>query len=374
MRAHNEGSVYPEGDHWRAAISVPGGRIVRRRAKSKAEAVRKLAELKRLRDGGADPSDRSTLGSYLRRWLDDVRPRMAPATWKKHESICRTGLVPSLGYRRLSELSVGDVRTYLAEPRPSRRTRAGMVRHSGQTLRHHRATLRRALADAQREGLVTRNVAALAEPPKLAEKERPFLTAEQVRTLLEGTRECRMHAFWTLAATTGMREAELLGLAWRDVALERLADGWSGVLWVRHTLQRIDGEWRMTEPKTVKSKRVIPLTQVAVAALLAHVDRQTAEGGPYALVFTTPKGQPVHGTNLLPLLYSHEERLGLPRVGIHGLRHSAATVMHAAGVPLEVISDILGHSTVRVTADLYRHRVPELASEAARRMQEAIGG
>ena len=91
------------------------------------------------------------------------------------------------------------------------------------------------------------------------------------------------------------------------------------------------------------------------------------------LVFTTDKGHPIHATNLLPALRRDLEAAGLPRVGIHDLRHSCATILFSLGVPLEVIADSLGHSTTRVTADLYRHRVPALQEVAAARMQEALG-
>lgn len=149
---------------------------------------------------------------------------------------------------------------------------------------------------------------------------------------------------------------------------------------VQHTLVRIGKAWRLGDTKTDKSRRVIPLTPVAVEALRAHKKRQLAERmaagkpGTDGLVFTTPTGKPVWGSNLLPILRAHLARLGLPKVGLHDLRHSAATVLFAQGIPLEVISDLLGHATTRITADLYRHRVPALSVEAARKMQEAVGG
>jgi integrase len=105
------------------------------------------------------------------------------------------------------------------------------------------------------------------------------------------------------------------------------------------------------------------------------LEEQAAFGvlGKAGMVFTTTKGQPIHGANLSKVLHAHLDRLGLPRVTCHDLRHSCATVLFSMGVPLPVISDMLGHSTIRVTADLYRHRVPQLSRDAADRMQEAIG-
>lgn len=318
-----------------------------------------LADLERLRESQAPANARTlALGKFLLGWLDDVKPTLAYSTWRKHESICRVHLIPELGHIRLPDLSVSHVRAYL------RRTSG-----DPQSLRHHRGTLRRAISDAMRAGYVTRNVAALAEPPKLPHRERPILNAEQARALIEGTRDDRYHALYVLAVTTGMRSAELLGLTWEDIDLS------GSSVTVDHTLVRVGKEWRLGAPKTDKSRRVIPLTPVALSALIAHRTRQLAEApaGHRGLVFTTPTGKPVWGSNLLPLLRAHLLRLKLPKVGIHDLRHSAATVLFANGVPIEVISDILGHATTRITADLYRHRVEALSVDAAKRMQEAVG-
>lgn len=399
VRGHNEGTIRRNRARGKfvAAVSMPDGRRPTKacphhhseaelRGKECAEAKAALTELLRLRDLGADPAvHRLTVGQYLQRWLRDVRPALAPATWRKHESIVRRHLRPSLGDRLLSQLSIGDVRGYLASESRTQKVAEGHRQDrpaalDGQTLRHHRATLRRALADAVREGLATRNVAALAEAPKLGRRERTVLTAAQAKALIAGTGDDRLHALWVLALTTGLREAEMLGLTWADI-------GTSSVT-VRHTLHRCDGRcdqhecldrWQLREPKTAKSRRTVPIPAVTVAALEAHrvrqLEEQAAKGamGKKGLVFTTPTGRPIHGSNLLPDWYATLDRLGLPRITLHDCRHSAATVLYGLGVPLPVISDMLGHSTIRVTSDLYRHRVPELSVAAAERLQEALG-
>jgi integrase len=391
VRGHNEGSIFHRkaDGHRVATVSMPNGKrptlscphVHRPSDRDCPESKANLVELLRLRDHGAPAGGHTlTLGAYLTGWLADVRPQLAPATWRKHESIIRTRIVPNLGHVRLSELSVSDCR----------RLFAGDGRLAAQSLRHHRATLRRALSDGVRDGLITRNVAALAEPPRMSKKERTVLDAGQVRTLREGTKEDRLHAFWVLAATTGMREAEMLALTWDDVFLDgskaelhsdrpNVSKGPFPYIRVRSTLQRVDGEWKLLDPKTEKSKRDVALPPVTVAALREHRIRQLAEQakagklGKSGLVFTTERGRPIHGSNLTKVLYAHLERLGLPKVTVHDLRHSAATVLYAAGIPLESIADMLGHSTTRVTADLYRHRVPEMQRDIADRMQEAVG-
>jgi integrase len=297
--------------------------------------------------------------------------------------------------------------------------------------------LRRALADALRDGLVTRNVAALAEPPKMTRTERPFLTGPQARILIDGTKDDRLGPLFHLAVTTGMREAEILGLAWKDVELggsddavrgasgvgseqERQADalhlgsdaghalrhppvhrgrprlqgdGWrraplpelrrelhAAAVHVNATLHRDNGQWVLADPKTPKSRRTIPLTAGCVAALREHRRRQLEErvgsGGKYpafGLVFTTRTGWPMYAWHVLEALYAAEKRLKLPRVGLHGLRHSAATILYGAGVDIETIADLLGHSSSRITSLLYRHRVGDMQRDAAERMGAAVG-
>jgi len=365
MRGHGEGSIYRHATRgvWVAAISLPDGRRRRRQAKTRPEALAELRAMQRALSAEAIDASRIRLGDYLERWVSDdaLRARLAPASWRKHESIVRVHIVPALGSVRLSELRPTEVSVFL---------RRDAERHlSPQTARHIRATLRRALADAQRDGLVTRNVAALAEAPTLPHTERPILDAAQARILLDSTRGTRYGPLWTILVTTGLRISEALGLAWGDVGRDSIT--------VRHALQRVDGEWVLRPPKTAKGRRTIPLTQLGVDALRAQREQQASDRGATGiegLVFTTERGMPHHATNLLPRLRADLAAAGLPRVGLHDLRHSCATVLFGVGVPLPVIADMLGHSTIRVTADLYRHRVPELSRDAAERMQEAIGG
>lgn len=360
VRGHNEGSLFfrQRDRRWVAVVTMPNGRRRSRSAASKSAGLAELRELLRQRDASIPKDPRSVrLGPYLREWLVEVRPRLAPATWRKHESIVRSGLDPALGHRRLSDLSVADVRGYLA----------GLA-VDPQTARHHRATLRRALADALRDGLVARNVAALAEAPPMHKAERVYLTTAQVRTLI-AARDERLWPLWAVIVTTGLRISEALGLAWSDVGPDSVT--------VRYQLARQDGEWVRREPKTRRSRRTIPLIPVAVEALAEQRRRQDAERGDHpepidGLVFTTPTGAPIHATNLLPELRRTLAYLGLPRVTIHDLRHAAASMMFDVGIPVEVIADILGHSTVRVTQDLYVHRKPELRREAVNRLAEAL--
>lgn len=362
VRGHNEGTIYRRvTGQWVAAVSLPNGRRRSRYAKTRAEAKAALDDLLRQRDVGVE-SRRLTLAAFLAGWLDEVRASRAPATLRQYEMIASVHLVPALGKVPLVSLTPTMVAQYLATKRRSL---------SAQTVRHHRSTLRRALNVALARGLVTRNAAALAEPPRMARDRRlRALTAEQVRSLLDGTVGLREHALYHVAATTGLRQAEQLALSWDDLELDR------GLLHVRATLHRDAGEWVLAETKNEESERIVPLTAETVEVLREHKLRMAGERTPawtyFGLVFTTTKGQPIHGPNLLPPFYAHLARLGLPRITWHDLRHSAASVLLESGVPIEVVSRFLGHATIRVTMDTYGHLTERVLRGASEGMERAL--
>lgn len=378
MRGHNEGSLFlrHRDQRWVAMVTMPDGK---RRSRScphhdhranerrPCEAgVDNLKELLRHRDEGTKDPVRLRVGPYLARWTGSVRG-LAPSTMRQHKMIVRRHLIPALGSRLLTQLTPSDVDSYLDT---ARGVRTGKPLDA-QTKRHHRSTLRRALADAVRDGLLTRNVAALSKPPSMDKAERVWLTAEQARAVITEARDERLWPLWVLILTTGLRVSEALGLSWSDVD--------AGTIRVRKQLARVDGGWAPRRLKTRKSRRTIALLPEAIDALAEQRQRQDAEreaaGVPKPIdsyVFLTPTGQPVHSTNILPDWYRVCRRLGLPRVTTHDLRHSAASIMLEAGVPIPVIANILGHSSVRVTSDLYAHVSPELRQDAARKMHEAL--
>lgn len=365
VRGHREGSLFRRSrdNRWVAMVTMPTGRRRSASAASKTEGVALLRELLRQRDAevAQDPR-RLRVGPYLRTWLADHEPpKLAPATWRKHESIIRVHLLPALGHRFLSELSVADIRGFL-DHRNGR---------DPQTQRHHRATLRRALADAVRDGLVSRNVAALAEPPRMARKRVRVLEPEQVRRLIDGTRGDRLHAYWALAATTGLRQAEMLALTWDDIE--------GSTVHVTRTLHWLDGVPVRDKPKTEASVRDVPIPPVTLAALREHrrmqLEERAAQGalGKDGLVFVTVTGLPIQGSNLMPPFRKALARLNLPPVTIHSLRHSAATALIAAGYPIAKVAAVMGHSSSRVTEMVYSHLIGKDLADAADVMERLYG-
>jgi len=220
-----------------------------------------------------------------------------------------------------------------------------------------------------------RDVASLVDAPRIQRHEIHPLTPEQTDRVLEAARGDPLEALYGLAVTTGMRQGELLALKWRDVDLE------GGSLSVHATLQRVNGGLEISEPKTKRSNRRVELSQRTVAALRAHRARQKEARLRHLqawedtdLVFTNEVGRPIEATNLVsrsfqPLL----KRAGVPRIRFHDLRHTAATLLLGKGIHPKIVSEMLGHSSIAITLDIYSHVIPTMQKQAATTMDALFG-
>jgi integrase len=199
---------------------------------------------------------------------------------------------------------------------------------------------------------------------------------EQVRTLVATIAGDRLEALYLVALGVGLRQGEILGLRWSDVDLE------GGTLTVRHALARIDGRLELVEPKSVTSRRVVPLPAFVRDALVAHRVRQAAEPlparpdppDPFAdLVFVTTHGTPLDGITITRRFQHILAGAGLPHQRFHDLRHACASLLLAQGVPARVVMETLGHSEISLTLNTYSHVMPSVGREAAERMDQLLG-
>ncbi len=226
------------------------------------------------------------------------------------------------------------------------------------------AVLRRALGQAEKWGKVARNVAKLVDAPRVDQVEIQPFTPEEARAFLQAIKGERLEALYTLAIATGLRQAELLGLAWTDLDLDEAQ------LTVRTTLQRIDGEFHFVEPKTARSRRTLALPDMVVDVLRAHWGRQIGEmlqaGTEWqesGLVFTAPNGGPLSDGVVRARFYRILENAGLRRQRFHDLRHSCASLLIATGVGSREVMETLGHSTIVLTLNTYGHIFRETQRE-----------
>ena len=374
-RAHGEGhiSYHESAKRWRAVLSL-GTVDGKRRRKyiygvTRKEVADKLRAMRQEIDQGVNVTDRTTVAEFLDRWLETViKEHRRPRTYESYRQITRLYIVPHIGNVQLIKLTPMQVQNLLNTLQKSGGVNQQPV--APRTVQRTRAVLRSALTRAQRWGILVRNAAALTDPPR-AEKFKPVvLGPEQGQQLLQVAASHRLEAIWYIALLMGLREGELLGLTWEhiDFTARRLV--------VNQTLQRRKGEGLVVAPpKTASSIRTLPLPQIVERVLQKQQQRQQADRERAAnfwvetgFVFTTESGRPIDPSNLLQMFKRLLKAANLPMMRLHDLRHSCATLLIAQGVHPRIVMDILGHSQISITMDLYSHVLPETQREAAKAM------
>ena len=320
----------------------------------------------------------TTLAEWVREtWLPSMRSQVKPSTWDSYARNCELHLLPRLGHRRLRDLTPAHLNAVYGELLTSGRRNGDRGGLSAKTVRYLHTILHKALADAVDEGLLGVNPAARARPPrpsKAAPTELRFWTPDQLRVFLFSVAGTRLEAAWHLAAMTGMRRGEVLGLRWADVDLD------AGRLTVRHTIVTVAYEVRSSTPKTHQA-RVVDLDPGTLDQLRAHRARQHRErdewGPDYEdgdLVFCREDGAPLHPGGFSRSFERAIAGTDLPRIRLHDLRHTHATIALRAGVPVKVISERLGHESPAFTMKQYAHALPGMQAEAAAQIAALVRG
>jgi integrase len=314
-------------------------------------------------DGCYVAPDPQTVGEWVERWLVTVAPKIRPSTLHDY----RNGLgrvSDRLGRVRLQSLRPLEVEEFYASLLADGHRYGGGL--SAKTVRNVHIALRRCLADAERFGLVQRNVAALVKPPTPKRPELSTWDAAEMRTFLIAVQGDRHEAAYRLIATTGMRRGEALGLRWSDVDLN------AGRIAIKRTLSVVDKDLVWSSPKTARSRRTVSLDPETVATLKLHRARQLEErvaaGAAWKdedLVFCNQLGGPLHPDRFTRAFVSAGRRAGVKQIRLHDLRHTWATLALQAGVHPKVVSERLGHATTGITLDIYSHVQPELDASAA---------
>lgn len=369
-RANGEGSIYQRSDgRWAGAIYVhnrDGGRQRRQvYGRTKAEVIDKLGDLRALTRQHIPAAPVSyTVRQYASIWggaLGDSS--LKPATVSNYRWILNRYVLPEVGDVKLVALSPQHVRNML--------TAIANREVSARTVQLARAVLRTMLADAEREQLIHRNVAALVKGPRVERQEVQPWTAAEAGRFLSAVADHRLYALFSVGIALGLRKGELLALRWSDVDLD------GGTLRVHRTVQRLGaGEGLVIgAPKTARSRRTIPLPDVCVAALRAHRATQAGERAAagdkwvdLGLVFSTAKGTVIEPRNLNRLFDVKVKEAGVRRIRFHDLRHTCATLLLAQNVSSRVVMELLGHTQLSMTTDLYGHVLPTTLRSAASAM------
>lgn len=376
-RANGQGSLRYDRERKRYELRVTiDGQRRKVTGKTQAEVNDRADALRRNAELGPGLPAEMTLSRYLEHWISEVLPLtdLAQTTREGYERMCRLYIIPTIGRKRLDLLAPADVRSMLA-----RLNDQGL---SPATLRQARSVLSRALRTAEIDGLVARNAARLVDGVRQSNREGRTLTPEEARRLLRAAQGHEYEALVFVLLSLGLRKGEALGLSWSDIDLEAKPPR----LTVRRALKK-DSRDRtyLDAPKTARSRRTIHLPGSLVDVLRQHRKRQAAErlafgegwGGRWAdeeLVFTTSIGSALDPNRVNRQVQQIAIDAGLGKWTPHELRHSAASLLIAQGVPLKTISEMLGHSSIRVTADVYGHLLDDARSEAATAMESALWG
>jgi len=371
-----------EAVRWYVVIDLGCGEDGRRRQKwhggfgTRREAEAARAKLvTEINTGSYVAPGNTTLGEWIERsWLPMTEPRVKPSTFFSYKRNLELHVIPVLGRKRLQQLIPPMLNALYANLAAGSETRKPL---STKTISYVHSTLHKVLADAVDAGLLGRNVAANAKPPRPSRRATGGLNAwepDELARFLEVVKGTRLEAIWRLAAMTGMRRGEILGLRWRDVDVDRSR------LSVRQALVAVGYEVIHSTPKS-HCARVIDLDAETVRQLRAHREQQDAErvewGVDYQdqdLVVAKENGEPTH-----PHTFSRSfERLivkaGLRPIRLHDLRHTHATLALKAGVPVKVISERLGHESPAFTLKQYAHVIPGMQAEAAAQVAAMIDG
>ena len=328
-----------------------------------------LAELvKRVHDGDYRAPDKITVGDYLlHRWLPAKQTRLKPTTASVYERNIRLHINPNIGHIPLQKLQPEDLDGLYAKLRRDGKRNGKDGGLSARSVRAVHTTIQSALSDAARKGTVVRNVAALSDPPAAGRSDQAMnvWTSDELRYFLEAISGHALYPLRLLAATTGMRRGELAGLTWRNVDLD------AARLTVNRQILSVGYNLIESSLKSTTSRRTIDLDPLTVAELRRHRRNQleqrmaTGRRSDDGYVFAKPDGSPVHPDYISQTFRRVVTKLDVPRIRLHDLRHTHASILLQQGVNAKVVSERLGHSSVAFTMTVYQHVMPGMQAQAA---------
>ncbi|MBB5329995.1 tyrosine-type recombinase/integrase [Tunturiibacter gelidoferens] len=400
-RGNREGSIRKraDGKGWIGAVMLghdPSGKAIRvffkrQRRDEVVEAIKDA--VKNISLGTSSNSKRLTVSQHIARWLDvQVKPNKSPNSYRGYEQTSRMYIVPMLGAMQLDQLNVPTIQEWMkkmSELSPTKRhaqsghgrEKPTIERLSPTSIKRAHATLRTALSTAVKWGLISTNPARGATPPKQIKYDASPLTAQEAIDYMKTRVGDRYEATAVLALGVGLRKGEVIALKWDENVTWLNEEHTAAQLNVTQSRSRVKGEGvKLLDVKTKSSRRKIALPSFCVAALerrrvIQEQERLNAgkKWQDTGFVFTSRDGAAVAPERINT---DHDEALRVAKirhVRFHDLRHTAATLLHANGVNLSMIQEMLGHSSAQITAEFYAHVVAGQRNEASNVMQRLLG-
>ncbi len=366
------GSIIPKGkDTWKIVISMGSGADKKRRRHMETIHGRKSAAQKRINEllvlkekGIITPNVRLTLGDHLRNWLAGyVKSNCSPRTLDSYQSIAELHIIPNLGYYQLKQLTPQAIQEYYSKVGETLTPR---------TVHKHHRLLSQALKYAVRQEYLVRNPCGFVDAPSWQPKPMRTLTEWEVSILMQAAADSPYYPVYYTAVSTGLRQAELCGLRWRDLDLDLLS------LSVNQVLYKRRGKCELKPPKTGHSRRSVAMTpKLALYLREYRADRES---------LFWHLGEPLNLDRFVfglldkpcdPSMLSHDfaiiaKRAGLEGVRFHDLRHTFASLMLKRGAPAKVISEALGHASVAFTLQTYAHVIPGMQEKSMELLNEVL--
>ncbi|MGA7272300.1 MAG: tyrosine-type recombinase/integrase [Acidimicrobiia bacterium] len=381
-RPKGTGSIRERGGQYQATYSFSDATGKRRRRsklfRTKTEARSWLnARIAEIQAGHYADSGQLTVGQYLSDWLASLDGSgLEPTTRSWYQSAATRHIIPRLGSVKLANLSPVMIEAFLIEKKSKGRL-DGKGGLGPSSVRRLRVTLHKALDAAVRKGMLPRNPVDLAETPRMPDNDATvnIWTSQDIVQFVSSTSDDRLAGIWRTAAMTGLRRSELCGLTWPDVDLDQ------GVLSIRQAVVVINGRRHVKVPKTSASRRTVELDSATTQALRAWRKQQLHDrllaGEAWhegEWVVTDELGAPINPEWFSDLFLRLGKQAGLPRITIRQLRHSHATALLKAGVHPKVVQERLGHSSIRVTLDVYSAVMPNMQREAVELLAQTFDG
>lgn len=373
-RGNREGSIYKRKDgRWCGAVLLGydfEGKPIRKYiyGKTRREVAEKLSKLLQDRDTGLlTPSKENyTLGQWLELWLKLYKkPQLRQTTYDRYLTVIRNHLS-----NRIAGIPLERLRTEHLQGLYLHMEKQGLSR----SIRMLHTLINGSLKQAMKLGYVSRNVAEAATLPRKKQKEMKVLSEEELERFLESAKTFRLYPAFLLLISTGLRRGELLGLKWEDIDWDKK------MIMVRRNLVEYRGKVVFQEPKTKNSCRTIPLTETALEELknwrkkwLEERLRLGPEWPETELVFPSRVHTPERPRNFLRTFKVILEKAGLPPdVTIHSLRHTYATSLLKSGEHPKIVQELLGHSSITTTLDIYSRVMPGLKEQAQKKMENFL--
>ena len=332
----------------------------------KSDAQKHLNELLVSMEKGIYTSPgRLTVAEHLHNWLEGyVKTNCSIRTLDAVQSIAEHHLIPAMGNTQLKQLHPQAIQAYYSK---------ACEKLSARSVHYHHRILSQSLKYAVRQGYMGRNPCELVDPPSWKGKTMRTLTPGELEILLENASNNQFYPVIYTAVSTGLRQAELLGLTWRSIDLNYLSISVFQVLYKRR------GVCQFNEPKTAHSRRRVSMTPklaIYLREYKAERERLCIElGKPLTLddlVFANVDGKPRDPGVLTHNFARIAKRAGLKNVRFHDLRHTFASLMLLRGAKPKVISEALGHASVAFTMDIYSHIIEGMQSDAMALLDEVL--